>query len=168
MDKVLSDFRVKLENHISPRAMRAIRPFLTVQFLTFMLMGMINTVIAIMAATILDLIHVRFLSPSNAYRIFAARTNANFICGYIISIITSFYLNSKYTFHVKMTLRRFIRFPLSYMPNFAFQYIFVFIFTSIGLHCTTAYILAAIIGTPITFAAMKLFVFSRRKSVKER
>ena len=167
MDKVLSDFRVRLEDRISPRAMRAIRPFLTVQFLTFMLMGMINTAIAIAAATVLDIIHVRFLSPGNTYRIFAARTNANFICGYIVSIITSFFLNSKYTFHVKPTLRRFIKFPLSYIPNFAFQYIFVFIFTNLGLHCTTAYILAAIIGTPITFMAMKLFIFSRRKSIQE-
>lgn len=168
MDKVLSDFRVHLENRISPRAMRAIRPFLTVQFLTFMLMGIINTAISIAVATLLDIVHVRFLSPDNAYRIFTAHTNANFIYGYIVSIITSFFLNSKYTFHVKPTLRRFIKFPLSYIPNFVFQYIFVFIFTYLGLHRTTAYILAAIIGTPITFLAMKLFVFSRRKPIKER
>ena len=168
MDKVLSDFRVHLENRISPRKMRAIRPFLTVQFLTFMLMGMINTVISIVAATLLDIIHVHLFSPDSAYRVFAAHTNINFIYGYFISIITSFFLNSKYTFHVKPTLKRFIKFPLSYIPNFAFQYIFVFIFTSNGLHRTTAYILAAIIGTPITFAAMKLFVFSRRKSTKKR
>ena len=167
MDKVLSDLRVRLENHISPRAMRTVRPFLTVQFLTFMLMGIINTVISVASATLLDVLTAHLLPIGSAYRILAARTNVNFICGYIISIVTSFFLNSKYTFHVKPTLRRFVKFPLSYIPNFAFQYIFVFLFTALGLHRTTAYIFAAIIGTPITFAAMKLFVFSRRKSTNE-
>lgn len=163
MDKILSDLRIKLAARFSPATMRAIRPFLTVQFFTFMLMGIINTAISITAAVLLDIAHSLLLAPDNAFRIFAARANLNFITGYLISIVTSFFLNSKYTFHTKPTLKRFIKFPLSYIPNFVFQYIFVFIFTILGLHRIPAYICAAIIGTPVTFAAMKLFVFSRRK-----
>lgn len=164
MDKFLSDIRVRLSRRLSPAAMRAVRPFLTVQFITFMLMGMVNTAISITAAVLLDIVHACLLPADNAFRIFAVRTNMNFITGYLISIVTSFFLNSKYTFHTKPTLRRFVKFPLSYIPNFVFQYIFVFVFTALGLHRITAYICAAIIGTPVTFIAMKLFVFSRRKS----
>ena len=163
MDKVLSDFRVRLSRHISPGAMRAVRPFLTVQFFTFMLMGIINTAISIITAMTLDYLHIHLLPPDNAFRVFAARTNLNFIIGYVTSIVTSFFLNSKYTFHKKPTLRRFLRFPVSYIPNFIFQYIFVFTFTLLGLFRPAAYICAAVIGTPVTYAAMKLFVYNRRK-----
>lgn len=163
MDKILSDFRVKLARHISPGAMRAVRPFLTVQFFTFMLMGIINTAISITIATVLDYVHIHLLAPDNAFRIFAARTNLNFITGYLSSIVTSFFLNSKFTFHKKPTFQRFIRFPLSYIPNFIFQYLFVFVFTLLGLYRPAAYICAAVIGTPVTYLAMKLLVYNRRK-----
>ncbi|MBQ2671026.1 MAG: GtrA family protein [Clostridia bacterium] len=163
MDKILSDFRVRLSRHISPGAMRAIRPFLTVQFFTFMLMGVINTAVSISVATALDYIHINFLPPDNTFRVFAARTNLNFIIGYVTSIVTSFFLNSKYTFHKKPTFRRFLRFPLSYIPNFIFQYIFVFLFTLLGLFRPAAYICAAITGTAVTYVVMKLFVYNRRK-----
>lgn len=163
MDKVLSDFRVKLARHIPAGAMRAVRPFLTVQFFTFMLMGILNTAISITTATILDYLHAHLLPPDNTFRIFAASTNLNFIIGYITSIVSSFFLNSKFTFHKKPTLRRFLKFPLSYIPNFLFQYIFVFLFTLLGLHRLTAYICAAVVGTPVTYAAIKLFVYNRRK-----
>lgn len=164
MDKLLSDFRVWLAARLPQNTMRAIRPFLTVQFFVFMLMGIINTVISITVATLLDLCHAYFLSPDNAYRVFAHHTNANFICGYIVSIITSFFLNCRFTFHEKPSWSKFVKFPVSYIPNFLFQYLFVFIFTLLGWNKTIAYICAAIIGTPMTFAAMKFIVFRKRKA----
>lgn len=164
MDKILSDFRVKLARHIPSKLMRALRPFLTVQFFMFMLMGIINTAVSITTAMLLDYMHAHLLEPDNAFRIFAAHTNLNFILGYITSIISSFFLNLKFTFQQKPTLRRFIKFPLSYIPNFLFQYIFVFVFTKLGLYRPAAYVCAAVVGTPVTYIAMKFTVFSRRNS----
>ncbi len=164
MDIFLSNLRVKLAMHLSPRTMRAIRPFMTIQFVIFMIMGIVNTLVLVCSATFLDIIHQMFLSPDNALRIFAESSRLNFIIGYIISIITSFFLNSKYTFQQKPSLKTFIRFPISYIPNFIFQYMMVFLFTAFKLDSTLAYIFAAILGTPITFAAMKLMVFRKRKT----
>lgn len=163
MDLFLSNMRVKLSMRLSPRTMRAIRPFMTVQFVIFMVMGIINTIILICSATLLDIIHQSFLAPDNALRVFAENSRLNFIIGYIISIITSFFLNAKFTFHQKTTLKTFIKFPISYIPNFIFQYLMVFLFTALKLDSTLAYIFAAVLGTPITFAAMKLMVFRKRK-----
>lgn len=164
MDRLLSDFRLWLSDRLPCGVMRAVRPFLTVQFIIFMLMGIINTAISVSAATILDMLHASFLPSDSLLRTMSQQFRINFILGYMISIITSFFLNCKFTFHEKPTLRKFLKFPVSYIPNFIFQYIFVIIFTAMHRNQTLAYICAAIIGTPITFAAMKLIVFGRNKS----
>lgn len=143
--------------------MRVVHPFLTVQFTIFMLMGIINTAVSVSAATALDIVHSVLLPSDSLLRTAAENLRLNFIIGYMISIVTSFFLNCKITFHQRPTLKKFIRFPISYIPNFIFQYIFVFIFTAMYWNTTLAYICAAVIGTPITFAAMRLMVFRRKK-----
>ncbi len=163
MDLFLSNMRTSLSRRLSPRAMRAIRPFMTVQFVIFMAMGIINTLVSVCSATFLDTMHALFLSPDNPVRVFAENSRLNFVLGYIISIITSFFLNSKFTFKQKPTLKAFIKFPISYIPNFIFQYLMVFLFTALNLNSTAAYICAAVLGTPVTFIAMKLMVFKREK-----
>lgn len=163
MSYFLAKLRINLSNHLPSKVMFAVRPFLTVQFFVFMLMGIINTAVSVITATLLDLANCYLLSEDNLIRVFAEHSRINFIVGYGISIITSFFLNSKFTFHQKPTLKRFIKFPISYIPNFVIQYIIVFIFTSFDLKSTIAYILAAIIGTPVTFAAMKLMIFRNKK-----
>ena len=164
MDRLLSDLRVRLSQHLPPGIMRAIRPFLTVQFLIFMIMGIVNTAVSVCTASLLDILHRQLLAPDNIIRLMAAHSRSNFIFGYLVSIVTSFFLNCKFTFRQKPTWEKFIKFPVSYIPNFIFQYIMVFIFTSLQWNSTVAYICAAIIGTPLTFAAMKLMVFRRKKT----
>lgn len=164
MDSFFSDLRRRLGRHLPPKIMRAVRPFLTVQFFIFMLMGIVNTVISVGTATLLDIIHQNFLSSDNILRVYASHFRSNFIFGYIISIITSFFLNSKFTFHQKPTWKKFVRFPISYIPNFIFQYLMVFLFTALKWNSTLAYICAAILGTPVTFIAMKLMVFRHKKN----
>ena len=41
MERFLSNLRVRLEERISPNMMRVIRPFMTVQFVIFMLLGIL-------------------------------------------------------------------------------------------------------------------------------
>ena len=164
MDRFLSDLRVRLSRSLPHGIMRAVRPFLTVQFIIFMLMGTINTAVSVFTASLLELIHQNFLAADNIIRVMAEHSRSNFIFGYIVSIVTSFFLNCKFTFRQKPTWEKFMKFPISYIPNFIFQYIIVFIFTSLHWNSTAAYICAAIIGTPLTFAAMKLMVFRRKKT----
>lgn len=51
MERFLSNLRVRLEEHISPNMMRVIRPFMTVQFVIFMLLGIVNTAVSVSTAT---------------------------------------------------------------------------------------------------------------------
>ena len=161
--RFLSELRQRLAAHLPAGVMRAVRPFLTVQFITFMLMGIVNTAVLVCTATLLDVFNEYVLPAQSLLRAFAMHSRLNFIIGYAVSIVTSFFMNCKITFKQKPTWRKFVRFPISYIPNFIFQYVMVFIFTSLHLNQTAAYICAALIGTPLTFAAMKLIVFGRRK-----
>lgn len=164
MDKFLSNLRVWLSYRLSSKVLRLLRPFLTVQFITFMGIGIINTISAAVIATILDITKNFLFIPTHSIRIFAEKFRTNFIIGYIASIILSFFLNSKYTFCQKPTWQKFIKFPISYIPNFLFQYLMVFLFTTLQWNSTVAYITAAVLGTPITFISMKLMVF--KKNIK--
>ncbi|WP_270566981.1 GtrA family protein, partial [Clostridium beijerinckii] len=63
----------------------------------------------------------------------------------------------------KLQLNKFIKFAISYIPNFIIQNIVVIIvFNLMGLNKLIAYLLAAIIGVPITFILMKFFAFSKK------
>lgn len=163
MVHLLSNIRLWLSCRLSPRAMRTVRPFLTVQFVIFMLMGTINTAISVCTATILDFVTSYFLPADSMTLIFISHTRLTFIIGYSVSLVTSFFLNSRFTFHQKPNWKNFLKFPISYIPNFIFQYLMVFIFTMLNWRTTVAYICAAVLGTPVTFVAMKIIVFRRKK-----
>ena len=57
MERFLSNLRIRLEERVSPNMMRVIRPFMTVQFVIFMLLGIVNTAVSVGTATLLDILH---------------------------------------------------------------------------------------------------------------
>ena len=121
--------------------------FLNRQFLIFVLIGVFNTLSGSLFATLYSL---------------ALNVNIAFICGYITSLIIAFFLNSKLNFRKKISLRRFIKFIVSYIPNFIIQNLIVIIFyNNLEWNKIITYFLAAIIGVPVTFVFMKLFAFGK-------
>lgn len=162
MQKIFDRICKALSNYLPEKLMRLIRAFLSVQFLTFMIIGAVNTLSTSIIATFLDWVESFIIEPASGLDLFLAQFRVTFILGYIASIILSFFLNSHFTFHEKPSWKKFITFPLSYIPNFIIQYICVWIFTALSWNSTLAYLLAAVIGTPITFLTMKLMVFRKR------
>ncbi|AOR24006.2 GtrA family protein [Clostridium taeniosporum] len=123
--------------------------FFTKQFFIFVTIGVINTFIGIIFAYIFS----KFLNE-----------NIAFIVGYICGLFVSYLLNSFFTFKETLDLSKFIKFAISYIPNFIIQNIVVLIvFNIMGLYKLIAYILAAIIGVPLTFILMKFFAFKHRE-----
>ncbi|WP_238918095.1 GtrA family protein [Clostridium sp. YIM B02555] len=123
--------------------------FFTKQFIIFVLIGIVNT----FNGTVFSYIFSSFLSA-----------NIAFIPGYISGLLISYILNSFITFKEKLSLEKLTKFTISSMPNFFIQYIVVIICTTIGLHKLFAYMLAAIIGVPVTFILMKFFTFRNRSN----
>lgn len=124
--------------------------FLSREFLSFLIVGGINTVSNIAFSTI--------------YSLFIQNTTIAFLPGYITSNVVSYILNSYLTFKERLGILKFIKFFISYIPNFLIQTVIVYLFDQF-VHgpSVIAYIIAAIIGVPVTFVFMKIFAFKKEK-----
>lgn len=122
--------------------------FFTKEFIVFVIIGVINT----FNGTIFSYIYSSFLNE-----------NLAFVFGYISGLFISYILNSLITFKEKLQISKFIKFGISYIPNFIIQNIVVVVvFNMMGLNKLVAYMLAAIIGVPVTFILMKFFAFNKK------
>ena len=121
--------------------------FLNKEFIFFIIIGLINTFNGVIFSFI-------YSSLFNE--------NLAFVLGYISGLAISYILNSYITFKEKLSFTKFIKFGISYIPNFIIQNIVVIItFNILGLHKLIAYCLAAIIGIPVTFILLKIFAFRK-------
>lgn len=121
--------------------------FLNKEFIFFILIGVVNTFNGVIFSYIY----------SNIFN-----ENLAFVLGYISGLIISYILNSFITFKDKLSFKKFIKFAMSYIPNFIIQNIVVIlVFNVLGLHKLIAYMLAAIIGIPVTFILLKFFTFNK-------
>lgn len=88
--------------------------------------------------------------------------NIAFIFGYITSLLIAYILNSVWNFKKSMSGKGMVKFCISYIPNFIIQNIVVIIVYNFwGINKLVAYLLAAIIGIPITFMMVKVFAFGK-------
>ncbi len=119
--------------------------FFSYNFIMFVVIGVINTLNSVWISYLLSLV---------------LDANLSFVVGYIISLGIAYILNSVFNFKQKLAFIRFIKFAISYIPNFIIQNVVVIIiYNIIGWHKLIAYALAAIIGIPVTFIILKLFAF---------
>lgn len=122
--------------------------FFSKQFILFLFIGCLNAFNGIIFAYFFSLV----FNP-----------NIAFICGYLISLSISYLLNSILVFREKLKISKYIKFCISYIPNFIIQNICVFVFYNwVGVDKLVTYAIAAIIGIPITFLMIKLFAFAKK------
>jgi putative flippase GtrA len=94
------------------------------------------------------------MSPSIAY-----------IGGYTISVFVTYTLNALLVFHAKLAFTGFVKFIVSYVPNFLITYTFVLVFLNIfGWNKILVYGLAGLLGLPVTFVLVKLIAFSKNQT----
>ncbi len=122
--------------------------FFTRAFLLFLVVGTINTFLCSFLATVIEPL--------------VGNANLAFNIGYLLSNVNAYLLNSVFVFPTRMTLVRYVKFFLSYVPNYIIQNAIVFIaYNLLGLPSIASYLLAAILGVPITFLCVKIFAFGR-------
>ena len=121
--------------------------FLSVEFIKFVFIGVINT----FNGVVFSYIYSSFLNENIAFGF-----------GYISGLIVSYLLNSFITFKESLHIVKFIKFAISYIPNFIIQYVVVLVVINmLGWYKLIAYGLAALIGVPVTFIFMKIFAFKK-------
>ena len=122
--------------------------FFTRAFLLFLVVGTINTFLCSFLATVIEPL--------------VGNANLAFNIGYLLSNGNAYPLNSLFVFPTRMTLVRYVEFFLSYVPNYIIQNAIVFVaYNLLGLPSIASYLLAAILGVPITFLCVKIFAFGR-------
>ena len=86
--------------------------FFSYNFIMFVVIGVINTLNSVWISYLLSL---------------ALDANLSFAAGYIISLGIAYILNSVFNFKQKLSFVRFIKFAISYIPNFIIQNVVVII-----------------------------------------
>ena len=120
--------------------------FFTREFLFFLCIGCINTFNCSLIAAF--------------FTYWLTDANAAFNIGYLLSLTFAYYLNSKIVFKQRLNKAQYLRFCLSYLPNFLVQnLIVVFFYNMLAFPPIISYLFAAIIGVPVTFLLVKIFSF---------
>lgn len=121
--------------------------FVNKQFLKFIVIGGINT----LSGTGLSLLFMLFM-----------QANAAFIIGYVLSLTLAYFLNTLFVFQQPQNLRKYLKFCLSYVPNFLINNtIIIVLYNIMDLNKYIAIVCAAAIGIPVTFLCVKLFAFGK-------
>ena len=93
------------------------------------------------------------------------RVNAtlSYVLGFAISLSIAYTLNSWLIFKERCKVDRFIKFVISYIPNFMVLFTFVIIFLNVFLwNKVLVYGLAGLIGLPLTYLLVKTFAFGNK------
>ena len=88
----------------------------------------------------------------------------SYVIGYVISLLVSYVLNMIYVFQRKLKIFDFFKFVISYIPNFLILLTFVYLFVNkFSFNKYLVYLLAAVIGLPITYIILKIRTFKDKK-----
>ncbi len=138
---------VPWDTYVPPGWLRVIHMFLNREFILFLLIGTINAADGILFSYLFS---------------FLFNVNLALVFGYSISLTISYFLNSIVAFKEQLGFMKYIRFCISYIPNFLIQNVTVFVLCNIlGVHKLIGYSMAAILGIPVTFLLVKLFTFKK-------
>lgn len=90
--------------------------------------------------------------------------NIAFVLGYFASNVLAYLMNGLWIFSRSLTLGGYVRFALSYVPNFLCENLVVGIcYNLLGLPPIVSYLLAAVLAVPITYLFVKYFAFGGAK-----
>lgn len=146
---VEGDKRTPWEEYVPNKKKSVIGMLWSREFMMFIIIGIINTFNGIVLSWL--------------YSLFIKNANLAFVVGYITSTVISYLLNSRFTFNEKLSVKRYVKFFISYIPNFIIQNLAVILFYNIlSWHKIVAYAIAAVIGVPLTFVFMKIFTFRKK------
>lgn len=123
--------------------------FLSKEFIAFLIIGFVNAFNGVLFASIIS---------------FLTDPNLAFALGYVLSLTISYFLNTFLAFKERLGFGKYLKFCVSYIPNFLLQNGIVFLFYNLlGWNRFIVYIAAVTIAIPITFIMINFFAFAKRK-----
>ena len=129
--------------------------FLNRQFITFAVIGVINTVIALLINKALILAGIEAGIAS--------------IIADVLAFIPSYLMNMKFTYHEPYAWKSFFAFPVSYVPGWIISFVIVEVLTrGLGVPQRWAKLISVPIYVPVNYLFMTFIVkrFSKKKEAK--
>ena len=125
------------------------RTFVSKKFITFCSLGVINTLNDAIFSWI--------------YHWMGLQENLAAVVGYYTAFTIAYFLHSKITFKSKVSLKKYVKFFVTYIPNFTIFFLSTFLtLDTMGLSQFWGTILASMIGGPVTFVILKIYTFKRK------
>ena len=125
--------------------------FLTKQFLTFGIIGACNTLIS-------QMIYMAFVSGNTPVGMAS-------VLGDVLSMVFSYIMNMRFTYHQKMSWKSAVTFPLSYIPGIVISALMVIIVVDwANAPKIWAKLIALPIYVPLNFLCMNVIVKKFGKS----
>lgn len=96
-----------------------------------------------------------------------ANESASTVLGYLMSLLLAFFLNCRFVFKSRPTLKKMLKFFMSYIPNFIIYFLvsnFAIYTLEIPIFWGTA--LAVMLAGPITFVIIKFYAFGNKNESK--
>ena len=140
---------------------KLIKWFLGFELGRFLIVGGINTLMGgILIPLIFNLVfnlgEISFLTLS---------LDLPLTLGYLIWFSFAYLIQIKFVFNSRFELKRYLIYPLSQIPNYLINSLFLFLFDSIlNLPSWLAYGLAAIFAVPVMFIIVRIIVKTKPKS----
>jgi len=123
------------------------KTYFSKEFILFVFCGGMGTLTNFVFSLIISML----LNPSVSY-----------VFGYLISLFVAYSLNAKLIFNDKFSCVGFIKFIVSYIPNFLILFAFVLVFLNLlEWNKVIVYALAGLLGLPVTFLLVKVFAFNK-------
>lgn len=127
---------------------KLIKTFFNIEFLKFILIGIINSFNGIWIAY--------------CYSLIIENAIIAYVFGFFSSLCISYVLNSIFNFKTKINLKRAVKFVINNIPNFIIQIFSVVVLLDIlNIPKIYSYAVSAVIAVPITFVLVKTNVFKK-------
>ncbi|MEK5036071.1 GtrA family protein [Paenibacillus sp. FSL R7-0302] len=117
------------------------------EFLKFVVSGGINT----LTTYLMYLLLLLFLNYSLAYTV-----------SYVSGIFLSYYLNTVFVFKEKMSIKKFLKFPIVYLIQYFINLLMLYILVE-HLHLSTRIVplIVVVVTIPVTYVLSKLIIKSK-------
>lgn len=133
--------------------LKIIKIFISKSFLEFTVLGGINTFNTALFSTLFH---------------YVLQENIAAFFGYISSLSIAFFINCKIIFKKHPSIRNYIKFLISYIPNFVIYTLVTFVtINTLHLPQFWATVLAAITGGPITYFIIRMYAFGNKTNIDD-
>lgn len=152
---ILNVYKISNRKQMGVTAIRELllkikRTFVSKGFIEFCFVGVINT--------FNDAIF------SSLFHMLGLQDNVAAVLGYFVALTIAFFLSCRIIFKKRPKLERYVKFLVSYIPNFIIFFLVTFItINTMKLPQFWGTVLAAMAGGPVTYVIIKVYAFGKRR-----